>query len=158
MDLSNTVKVVQEYGMETITELSAALLTQGSQHLYSQLDAKTVVDVESILLTIKGPIGIYFASYGRSPGRFPPVESMRQYVKSHNIQFRNSKGQYLKDNSTAFLIGRKIATLGSKAKASRFLDQWKITQDLNDKVLLAFKEDLRIELLQMIDQFEASQS
>jgi hypothetical protein len=158
MDLTNTVKVVQEYGMEMVTELSAALLKQGSKHLYDQLDAQTVVDIESILLTIKGPQAIYYASEGRSGNnKYPPVQSMLDYVKSHNLQFRNLKGQYLKDTQTAFLVSRKIATLGSKAKASHFLDKWKVTKEFEDKAMQAFILDTKEELQKFIDQYESEQ-
>ena len=156
MQLDNLKKTIEEFGMDEISIFVAALQKQDSRHLLDQFDAKTVVDVENILLTIKAPIGVYYASEGRSSGSFPPVQSIRDYVKSHNIQFRNKLGQYIKDNSTAFLISRSIAKLGTRLHASHFLAQWKLTEDFSEKALMAFKEDLRVELQKMIDSYESS--
>lgn len=61
---------------------------------------------------------------GRSPGTFPPVEAMLEYVRTkpiigQPIQGRDSRGRFTSDvkkppteNQLAFLIGRKIKEQG----------------------------------------------
>ena len=156
MQLDNLKKCIDEFGMEEIAIFVAALQKQGSRHLLNEFDAKTVQAVESIVLTITSPIGAYYASEGRSAGKYPPVQSIRDYVKERNIQFRDKLGRYIKDNSTAFLISRKIATLGTRLHASHFLAKWQITEEFSEKALMAFKEDLRVELQKMIDSYTNS--
>ena len=160
MILDNVKKCIEEFGMEEIAIFVAALQKQGSRHLLSQFDAKTVSAIESIVLTVTAPQGAYFASEGRSGNnKYPPLQSIKDWAKDHSLQpFRDKKGRFITDDSRAFLISRKIATLGTRLHASHFLAQWKLTEDFSEKALMAFKEDLRIELQQMIDQFEASQS
>ena len=157
MQLDNVKKCVEEFGMEEIAIFVSALQKQGSRHLLDQFDAKTVADIESIVLTITAPIGTLFASEGRSSGKFPPVQSIRDYVKSHNIQGRDLKGKFIKDNATAFLISRSIAKLGTKAHASRFLDKWRLTPEFQSDIMQAYIADVKIVLQQMISDFEASQ-
>jgi hypothetical protein len=156
MQLDNLKKCIDEFGMEEIAIFVAALQKQGSRHLLNEFDAKTVQAVESIVLTIASPIGAYYASEGRSAGKYPPVQSIRDYVKSHNIQYRDKLGRYIKDNSTAFLISRKIATLGTKAHASHFLNAWKITDEFKSDAMQAYILDVRTELQAMVDKYSNS--
>lgn len=59
---------------------------------------------------------------GRGPGRMPPVEPIRQWVRAKPLKLRNLKtGQFtpLTDsnvNSAAFLIARKIGRKGTEGK------------------------------------------
>lgn len=157
MQLDHLKKVIEEFGMEEISIFNAALSKQNSKHLLGSFDAKTIEDVESITLLIKSPVGVYYASEGRDAGKFPPLQSMKDYVKSHNIQFRNKKGQFITDKATAYLIGHKIATLGTKMKASHFLANWKVTKEFEDKAMQAFILDTKEELQKFIDQYESEQ-
>jgi len=157
MELDNVMKVVQEFGMDEIAIFVAALKTQNSKHLLDGFDAETKQTLDTITLMITAPQGTYFASEGRASGQFPPVQSIRDYVKSHNIQGRDKKGRFITDNTTAFLISRKIATLGTKMHASHFLDKWKLTTEFKDDVMQAYILDVKLEMQKYIDEFEASQ-
>lgn len=53
----------------------------------------------------------YFAQQtaGRAPGKFPPIESIIEWIKVKNIQKRDN----ISDRSLAFIIARKIAQKGT---------------------------------------------
>ena len=156
MQLDNVKHCIEDYGIEMIAIFVTALKNQGSRHLLNQFDSKLVEALDTITLTITAPEATFYASEGRSSGKYPPVQSIRDYVKDRNIQYRDKLGRYITDNATAFLISRKLATLGTRLHASHFLAQWKLTEDFSEKALMAFKEDIRVELQKMIDSYESS--
>ena len=51
---------------------------------------------------------IYYLDQGRAPGRFPPIQNIREWVNS-KLGLSGKEG-----NSVAFLIGRKLANEGSE--------------------------------------------
>lgn len=52
-----------------------------------------------------GDESIFYLDKGRGPGKFPPVDNIRQWV-------RQKLG--LEDDGVAYLVGRKIATEGTE--------------------------------------------
>lgn len=52
---------------------------------------------------------------GRGPGKFPPVDKMRDFVDAHPEMLEDAKKRFknITRNSLAYLIGRKIATKGT---------------------------------------------
>jgi hypothetical protein len=157
MQLDNLKKIVQIYGLERIALFSAAMKDNGSKHLFDQLDGETKEEIDSIILTIKAPVTVYYASEGRKQGKFPPPQVILSWVKDHNIQFRDKKGRYIKDAATAFIVSRKIATVGTKLNAIHFLDEWKLTDEFKTDALQAYIEDVKTELSQIIDKLNADQ-
>jgi hypothetical protein len=65
-------------------------------------------------LIVELPDYYYFVEQGRKPGRFPPLNMIRNWarVKKEIPQFRDKKGRFISNESRAFLIGRSIATYG----------------------------------------------
>ena len=157
MQLDNVKHCIEDYGIEMIAIFVTALKNQGSRHLLNQFDSKLVEALDTITLTITAPEATFYASEGRSSGKYPPVQSIRDYVKDRNIQYRDKLGRYITDNATAFLISRKLATLGTRLHASHFLDQWKLTPEFKSDIMQAYIADVKIALQLLIDEFENSQ-
>jgi hypothetical protein len=65
-------------------------------------------------LIVELPDYYYFVEQGRKPGRFPPLDVIRNWarIKKEVPQFRDKKGRFISNESRAFLIGRSIATYG----------------------------------------------
>lgn len=76
--------------------------------------------------------------YGRAPGRFPPVQNIRDWVR---IKLRVDEKRV---NSVAYLIGRKIATEGTAAYRNHS-ERVDIDAIINDEL-----EKLYLELPQML--------
>ena len=58
--------------------------------------------------TLWGNSYIYFLDKGRRPGKFPPVNAMRDWVRS-KLGITNDN----ENKSVAFLVGRKISNFGT---------------------------------------------
>ena len=157
MQLDNVKHCIEDYGIEMIAIFVTALKNQGSRHLLNQFDSKLVEALDTITLTITAPEATFYASEGRSSGKYPPVQSIRDYVKDRNIQYRDKLGRYITDNATAFLISRKLATLGTRLHASHFLAKWQITEEFKNNAMHAYILDTAAEIQKMIDKFEAEQ-
>jgi hypothetical protein len=65
-------------------------------------------------LIVEMPDYYYFVEQGRRPGRYPPLNVIRNWarVKKSVPQFRDKKGRFISNESRAFLIARSIATYG----------------------------------------------
>lgn len=89
-------------------------------------------------LIVEMPDYYYFVEQGRRPGRYPPLNVIRNWarVKKGVPQFRDKKGRFISNESRAFLIARSIATYGFAG--TPFIDNAvnsvlpKITNDLGD--------------------------
>lgn len=50
--------------------------------------------------------------YGRKPGKFPPIDKIREWIRIKPVLPRAINGKLPTENQLAYLIGRKIATKG----------------------------------------------
>jgi hypothetical protein len=64
--------------------------------------------VENNVLRVYAEDYIYYLQYGRKPGKFPPVNVIREWVQT-KLGITDEKER----NSIAYLIGRKIANEGT---------------------------------------------
>lgn len=60
-------------------------------------------------VTIRIPLHIQFAAYGRGPGKKPPFDFILQWVKKERVKFSNNT-----DEGTAFAIQASIGLHGTK--------------------------------------------
>jgi hypothetical protein len=151
----NLKKVIQEFGMEKISEFTEEMKSAGSLHLYDKLDADIKEQVDSILLTLRGDQAIYYFSEGRKAGKFPPLLAIKQWAKDHDLDpFRDKKGRFITFDSRAYLIGRKIAKKGTKEHAIHFIAKiWKLNDEDKEKFMTAYREDVKAELKTLVDEF-----
>ena len=99
-------KVLEEIGNELIEEIRKRL---SDKNINSTGTASRSLNtkVTDVKLEIKGLRYIGALDKGRSPGRFPPVDAIRDWV----AQKLGISGN--ENNSIAYLIGRKIANEGT---------------------------------------------
>ena len=80
-----------------------------------EMDQKGLIDTGGAVNSLEvqgnkllGNEYIYQLDSGRPPGKFPPVDNMRDYVR------RKLRIDEKRVNSVAFLVGRKIANYGTE--------------------------------------------
>lgn len=74
----------------------------------------------------------YWAEYGRKSGKFPPIDKIREWIRVKPILPRAINGKLPNENQLAYLIGRKIATKGTKG--SGVYEKTKTEFDLTNKL------------------------
>jgi len=139
-----TEKVLENYKRILVTELKRELKKPGSSLEGSIVGRK--------LRGLNG-FGIYMNEYGvnvnqgRSAGKFPPVDKIKDWIIRKNIQprtFESAKPSAL--SQLAYLIGRSIATKG--IKPTRFIDividkfEPRLTMDLADAYRREIEEEV----------------
>ena len=93
-----------------------------------------------------------YVEYGRNPGKFPPVDKIKEWIDVKPILPDNRNGKLPTPDQLAFLIGRKIAEEGIEATNAlqdsvkevnnRFEKRIEdaITQDVSNMVDVIFSE------------------
>ena len=121
--------ILEEIGNELIEEIRKRLSDKGinSTGTASRSLNTKATDTK---LEIKGLRYIGALDKGRSPGRFPPVDAIRDWV-SQKLGISGNE-----NNSIAYLIGRKIANEGTS-----------IYQDKSKGIELESIVDMGIELI-----------
>ena len=89
---------------------------------------------------------IYYLDQGRKPGKFPPVQNIRDWVNS-KLGIQGKQG-----NAVAFLVGRKLANEGSeifkdKSKGIR-LDE--LVNDMLDELYKELPNEAAVEALKWL--------
>ena len=103
-----------EQTKEALTSLSKAIIDRMSEkNLDASGEASNSLEVDGNKLL--GADYLYFLDQGRSPGKFPPVDSIREWV-SQKLSVPTDE-----EKSIAFLIGRKIANEGTEIHKNRAL-------------------------------------
>lgn len=79
---------------------------------------------------------IYYLEHGRKPGKFPPLDSIKQWIEEKNLTFD------IPIDSLAFLIGRKIARKGTTAweQGGTDLVADVLTTELIDQILSSLSD------------------
>lgn len=96
---------------------------------------------------IYGANYIYHLVNGRGPGKFPPVDAMREWVRT-KLQISNDK----EVNRIAYLVGRKIANFGTLTYEypSEGIDLHNLLIKFEKELLESSVEFLKIEALAFI--------
>ena len=83
-----------------------------------------------------------WAEYGRKPGKFPPIEKIKEWIKVKPILPRPTDGKLPTENQLAFLIARKIATKGTKGSGvyAKTVKEFDLTGKLYDCIANNFLE------------------
>lgn len=103
----------------TYLELTKAALSSMLKDVVEDQKAKKIrasgASAESLVVTmnneggeLRGADYIYFQVMGRKPGKFPPIQSIIEWIEAKGIQ-----PQDISVKSLAFLIARKISKLGT---------------------------------------------
>lgn len=92
-----------------------------------------------------------YLEYGRKPGKFPPPDKIKEWIRIKPVIPRPYKGKLPTTNQLAYLIGRKIATKGTPA--TNLLSNTKTTFNLENKLTEAIANALRERTEKYINEF-----
>jgi hypothetical protein len=89
---------------------------------------------------------IYYLDQGRGPGRFPPVDKMREWVNS-KLGLTGKEG-----DSVAFLIGRKLKNEGSEIfkDKSKGIQLDSLADDMMNDLLKELPDTAAVEALKWL--------
>lgn len=102
----NEKEILMQFGLQLqkeFVEKSIALGQKASGRTYEALN----VESSFTSMIFSGPAHVQVLEDGRSPGKMPPVDAIKQWILDKNIQFEGSL------DSVSFLIRRKIAQSGT---------------------------------------------
>lgn len=121
-NLKNSLDIV---GKEFIKELAIELVKRdkvASGRLLNSLDYFVLETVDGYLIEIVGENYLTYVDSGRSPGKFPPIQDIMNWINDKGI----TPNTPMSDEQLAFLIGRKIAEDG--------IAPTNILQDVYDRI------------------------
>ncbi len=98
--------IADQFGKEIVAELRKELISHGKQAtgtLVKGLESKVRFDGARAVIEVFAEDYFRFVDQGRKPGRFPPVDKIKAWLRVKGIS-----------EKAAFPIGRKIATEGIK--------------------------------------------
>lgn len=142
----NLEKTIFDFLVSFITEYRAELDANdknASGQLYNTLEP---VDIKFSNGIFEGQVSIAdywkYIEYGRKPGKFPPVDAIRQWIRVKPVMPRPINGITPTEDQLTFLIGRKIATEGIEPNPllEKALD--KLATEWDKKIEEAIEMDL----------------
>lgn len=134
--MSDVVNIVDKYTAEIVAQMITALKSDGSTTIYREINYELVKDAETVMSVIKMPESTYYASEGRASGKFPPLEDIKDWMDSRNI-----------DMAALYPIAKKIGNDGTKESALHFLEYFKLTPQFEQAVLDGFTEDVKNKII-----------
>ncbi len=105
----NGLNIIGRLYIETLIKNLLLLDKVASGRLLKSLDFFVVETLNGCLLTIVYDQHMIYVDQGRRPGKFPPPDAIKKWMKDKNIH-----SDSMTDDQLAFLIGRKIAKEGIK--------------------------------------------
>lgn len=93
-----------------------------------------------------------YVEEGRSPGKFPPPEALLSWISVKNILPHEINGKLPSEQTLAFLIGRKIATEGTKGTHDMKMAQQEVIAKYEPILSEAIKKDYDEQALEMFSQ------
>jgi len=79
------------------------------------------VTIDGKSVKSKGIFYLEFLNTGRGPGKFPPVDAMKDYVETKPVSMTDSMGKEMSTNTKAYLVGKGIAERGTKVYRTQSL-------------------------------------
>lgn len=83
-----------------------------------------------------------YVEYGRRSGKFPPVDKILNWIRVKPVLPRPYNGKLPTEQQLAFLISRKIAREGTKARNILELTLEELNEEYDDKISEALTLDL----------------
>lgn len=139
-----TIKVeqaIEYWGISKTAEMITILKDGGSKNLVNEIEGELVGIDNDIQFNIIMPAEARFASEGREKGAFPNIGAIEKWAESRGI-----------DKKFAFGIAKNIAKFGTKESGLHFLEKFKSDEKLISTVAKGYKDDVKQELIKMIDK------
>src|ERR1035437_9638065 len=128
----NLKRLMNTFSQEMVIDLASAMKAEGSKTLADTLKYTGLKeDLDVLISTIEGDIGIKYMYSGRQAGRMPPLEDIKSWIQKHNIQsFKNKTldkaDKLVSLDSMAYAIGKKIMDFGTKKDIHHFMEKFRM--------------------------------
>lgn len=119
MEWKNLMETLEAYALALEEEYRGQVLdsSYASGRLFDSVRSIISIDGEYIEVSLNLEDYWKYLEDGRSPGRFPPVDKIREWIRVKPIvPFPDSRGRVPSPDQLAFLIGRSIAENGIEGK------------------------------------------
>ncbi len=149
MDFENLIKVLDDYARDVKklyednlkydNAVASGELLNSVKYLFEQNGSKYEVYLQ---------LADYwkYVEYGRRSGKFPPVDKILNWIRVKPVIPRPFNGKLPTEQQLAFLISRKIAREGTKARNILELTLEEINQEYEEKIEEAFSKDIENEV------------
>lgn len=147
LELVATSRVLQEFAVVVQERYKDAVRSGGSNAsglFINSIQSKVTIRGNTYLVTLNLEDYWKYLEYGRKPGRFPPVDKIRQWIRIKPIiALPSETGKLPTQNQLAYLIGRKIATKGIPAKHYLQNTMDEVIAEFEQRIIAAFDEDVK---------------
>ena len=144
--LTETLNLFADYFIETARQ---NLSNNGSNASYNLFDSfEKIVEVGDDYYSVKISLADYFkfVENGRGPGKFPPVDKIREWISVKPITpYPGKNGKIPSVEQLSFLIGRKIATEGT--------DPQPFFEPAKEDAISRFEEAINLAISEDIDNW-----
>lgn len=145
-----TYKVLEEYIVEVMKRYQDELIRDNkiaTGNLLNNINYVIEKNDTQIWVGLKLEDYWKYVEYGREPGKFPPVDKIREWISAKPIlPNADSRGKLPTPEQLAYLVGRKIALEGIEAgtQLTRTLEEF--NQLYEERIIQAVSDDLDKEL------------
>lgn len=122
VNLFNTMinKIIENIIYDELTTFLQSYTENLKNNLRSEDKVNSGELYNSIMFEVNGMVGTvsmveygHWVDQGRRPGKFPPVNKIREWVEQRGLQLHNSSASLeTQRDQLTYLVGRKIATEG----------------------------------------------
>lgn len=148
IEWTETYRVLEEYAIR-LRNLYQDKLIKGDKIATGDLmnNVEYIIEKDSRSVSVSLQLEDYwkFVEEGRSPGRFPPVDKILDWIRVKPIVPDERSGRLPTENQLAFLIGRKIAEEG--IEGTHYL------QESQEEVLVEFEDKLSEAVGRDVDRY-----
>lgn len=145
IEWTETRRVLEEFAIRLRNLYQDKLIKDdriATGNLLNSVEYEIQTDTKSITVCLKLEDYFIYIEDGRQPGRFPPVESMIEYIRSKPIIPDERSGRLPTENQLAFLIGRKIAQEGFEGGHYLAESQEEVLVEFEDRLSEAVGKDV----------------
>ena len=148
IEWTETYRVLEEYAIR-LRNLYQDKLIKGDKIATGDLmnNVEYIIEKDSRSVSVSLQLEDYWkwVEEGRSPGRFPPVDKILDWIRVKPIVPDERSGRLPTENQLAFLIGRKIAEEG--IEGTHYL------QESQEEVLVEFEDKLSEAVGRDVDRY-----
>lgn len=145
MDFENLIRVLDEYARD-LKELYQYNLNYDNAVASGELlnSVKYLLQHNGSRFEVSLELADYwkYVEYGRRSGKFPPVDKILNWIRVKPVLPRPYNGKLPTEQQLAFLISRKIAREGTKARNILELTLEELNEEYDDKISEALTLDL----------------
>jgi hypothetical protein len=117
MNNDNLKNALNDIGKDVVADIVQQLIAadkKATGDLINSINFEVLEVAGGVLLNILSNDYFDFVDKGRSPGKMPPVSSIRPWVEAKGIKMTTSSGILMSSNQSAFVIARSIGEKGIK--------------------------------------------